>query len=150
MVVDWHLKTFKNLSTKELYEILKIRQEVFIIEQECLFKDIDNYDFSAYHLIGYINNNNALVAYLRMILCSDDAQAIYFSRVLVNKNFRKIGLGRDLLLKALSQPLTKRKRVIIAAQAYLKEFYQSIGFLQISNEYLEDNLMHIKMALINP
>lgn len=149
MIVDWHLKAFENLSKKELYEILKIRQEVFIIEQECLFEDIDNYDFNAYHFIGYINNNNALGAYLRMILCSDDAQEIYFSRVLVNKNFRKIGLGRDLLLTALSQPLTKRKRVIIAAQAYLKEFYQSIGFLQISNEYLEDNLMHIKMALIN-
>jgi ElaA protein len=149
IVVDWQLKDLNDFSVTELYNLLKIRQEIFIVEQQCCFVDIDDHDHKAKHLIGYITSNGdkVLAAYLRILLSKQYTNEISFGRVLVNIHLRGLGLGKALLIKAISYSLALGKRITISAQAHLQKFYESLGFLQISEPYLEDNILHIRMAL---
>ncbi len=149
IVVDWQLKDLNDFSVTELYNLLKIRQEIFIVEQQCCFVDIDDHDHEAKHLIGYITSNGdkVLAAYLRILLSKQHRHEISFGRVLVNIHLRGLGLGKALLIEAISSSLALGKRITISAQAHLQNFYESLGFLQISEPYLEDNILHIRMAL---
>lgn len=139
------VKTFEELTIHELYEVLALRAEVFVVEQDCVYQDIDGKDQKAIHILGY--KNEKLVAYTR---CFD--QGIYFEeasigRVIVKQNERKYGYGHDIM-KASIEEIEDRFKVTtikISAQQYLTKFYESHQFKQIGEGYLEDGIPHIAM-----
>lgn len=139
------VKTFEELTIHELYEVLALRAEVFVVEQDCVYQDIDGKDQKAIHILGY--KNEKLVAYTR---CFD--QGIYFDeasigRVIVKQNERKYGFGHDIM-KASIEEIEDRFKVTtikISAQQYLTKFYESHQFKQIGEGYLEDGIPHIAM-----
>lgn len=144
------IKKYQELSVDELYDILSLRNEVFIVEQNCVYQDIDYIDQSSYHV--YIKENNKIIAYARLIepgITYKDSLSI--GRVLVKKDNRKQGLANDLLLFVIEQAslLYPSLDIAISAQSYLLNFYSTLGFKQVSEEYLEDGIPHIKMILTN-
>ena len=147
--IQWQTLSFAELNTQDVYDIFKLRQDVFIIEQSCLYQDFDGKDFTALHLIG--RENGQLVAYLRLFAENDYfANHCSFGRVVTSPRVRGNGCGKLLIKKAIEVikqrwPNTPCK---ISAQSYLGKFYSSFGFARIGNEYLEDNIPHI--AMIKP
>ncbi|NFS08627.1 GNAT family N-acetyltransferase [Clostridium botulinum] len=143
--MEWKLKKFKELSVEEMYEILRVRDQVFIVEQECPYQDIDSKDKNAYHLIAH--DNDAIIAYLRILEKGVSYDEISIGRVLINKDYRGKGLARKLMLKAIEfiENNMNEKEIKISAQAYLLDFYRSLGFNEVSEIYLEDNIPHIDM-----
>lgn len=143
---NWKLKKFEELKSEEIYKILKIRNEVFIVEQQCAYQDCDDKDKKAYHL--YLEENGVIVSYLRILEKGVSFDEVSIGRVLVNKNNRYKGIARVMMIKAIEiieQSLNEAK-IKIQAQSYLVDFYGSLGFRQISSEYLEDNIPHIDMV----
>jgi len=140
------IKTFNELTTSELYQILRLRSEVFVVEQDCVYQDIDDKDQQANHL--FITIKNKVAAYTRLF-----APGLYFDtasigRVVVSLEYRKDGLGHQVMdasIKAVQQKFNTSK-ISISAQTYLKKFYESHGFIQKGNKYLEDGIPHIKMV----
>ncbi len=141
-MINWGCKHYNNLSTNELYQILKIRQEVFIIEQDCNYLDADDYDQISQHLMCF--DNDHLVAYMRIVPPCDLFKITSFGRILVKKQFRGHGLGRNLVQKGIDL-LPNGIAICMSAQIYLTKFYQEFGFKIIGDEYLEDEIPHIKM-----
>ncbi|MGZ0879276.1 GNAT family N-acetyltransferase [Priestia megaterium] len=147
--MSWHVKKFDELSNSTLYEIMKERVSVFVVEQQCAYPEIDGKDYLCYHL--FKEENREIMAYLRIIpvgVSSNGAASI--GRVLVKQEHRGQQFAQTLLekgLKFLREEL-KEKKVQIQGQEYLKEFYSSFGFKPISEVYLEDNIPHIDMELI--
>lgn len=143
--MEWRIKKFNDLSTEELYAVLKLRQEVFILEQTCLYQDIDGNDQASYHVLGY--RNNKLVAYARILEKGISYDEMSIGRVLTSKSERGLGTGKVLMTKCMDYIKNdfNESLVRISAQAYLKDFYESIGFIKVSNEYLEDDIPHIEM-----
>ncbi|MCB2342595.1 GNAT family N-acetyltransferase [Clostridium estertheticum] len=143
--MNWELKKFKELKVEEIYKILKIRNEVFIVEQQCDYQDCDGKDENAYHL--YLQDNGKIIAYLRILKKGVSYDEISIGRVLVHKNYRGKGRSRELMLKAINfiELKLNEKEIKIQAQSYLVNFYGSLGFKETSNEYLEDNIPHIDM-----
>ena len=153
--IYWKLREFNTLSKNEMYEILKARQDVFIVEQKCSFMEIDNLDKQSMHLSGYLvcDNQKFLATYLRLSEHTYDKQKMIFSRVLVNKLYRNLGLGKMLLQKAILISLTNKsiKIIKLSAQVNTKFFYKSLGFVEVSSSYLEDNIPHLDMEYyVNP
>lgn len=145
MTSTWYFKSFNDLTPNELYDILQLRQQVFQIEQHCLYPDIDGIDRRAEHLIHY--RENELSAYLRIF---EAEPFIIFGRVVVSKKMRKSGLGKSLINKCLSfiNKNHPEHTIKISAQLYLKKFYESFGFVTIGEPYDEDGIMHIIMKKI--
>lgn len=143
--MDWKLKKFEELTTEELYKILMIRTEVFIVEQQCAYLDCDGKDKKSYHL--YYEDKGEIAAYLRILPQGLSFDEISIGRVLVNKNYRGKSIARDMMLKALNfiEKELKEAEIKISAQAYLINFYGSLGFKAVSKEYLEDGIPHIDM-----
>lgn len=143
----WMVKSFKELSREQLFAILKARVEVFVVEQNCAYPEIDELDKTAIHLFK-IDEFGQVMAYCRLI---PTASEIKLGRVLVGKNYRQLGLGRDLVHHALGYCAKKYpgKPVYAQAQAYLENFYNSFGFFSTSEVYLEDNIPHIDMIKID-
>lgn len=143
--MEWKLKKFKDLTVEEIYQILKIRTEVFIVEQNCVYQDCDGKDRSSYHLFG--EENGKIVAYLRVLEKGISFDEISIGRVLITKDYRGKGLSREMMLNALRfiENNLKEKEVKISAQKYLIDFYKSLGFKETSDVYLEDNIPHIDM-----
>ena len=143
--IDWSLKTFDELSAKEMYEILKLRSEVFVVEQNCVFLDMDDRDQLAHHLQGRINGQLAAVVRILPPGLAYDEPSI--GRVVSSPLFRRKGVGIELMKKAIEETLSLYGQVAIkiGAQLYLKKFYESFGFIQCSETYLEDDIPHIKM-----
>ncbi|WP_040330403.1 GNAT family N-acetyltransferase [Clostridium ihumii] len=139
------VKRFNDLTNIELYEILKLRNEVFIVEQNCAYQDCDNKDFKSYHILSYDNEN--IVAYLRVLEKSVSYNEVSIGRVLVKKNYRGKGIARKNMLYAMLfiEDKLKEDRIRISAQQYLLEFYKSLGFKVVSDIYLEDNIPHVEM-----
>ena len=135
------LKTYQDLSKDELYKILKLRQEVFIIEQKCCYLDADGLDQNSRHLMLF--DKNILIAYMRIINKTILNSQTTFSRILVKHSFRNQGLGREIIKKALC--FVNNEPVVMSAQLYLKKFYEEFGFQTIGSTFLEDNIPHIKM-----
>lgn len=139
-------KTFEELTTAELYELLQLRSEVFVVEQDCVYQDIDGKDQKALHILGY--ENDRLVAYTR---CFD--RNIYFEeaaigRVLVKKDARDRGFGHEIM-KASVEAIRKHYQtdtIKLSAQQYLIKFYESHGFVTVGEGYLEDGIPHIAMV----
>lgn len=143
--MNWELKKFKELKVEEIYKILEIRNEVFIVEQKCAYQDCDGKDENAYHL--YLQDNDKIIAYLRILKKGVSYDEISIGRVLVHKNYRGKGIAREMMLKAINfiELNLNEKEIKIQAQSYLVNFYKSLGFKETSNEYLEDNIPHIDM-----
>ncbi len=139
------IKTFEELSLEELYELLRLRSEVFVVEQSCIYQDIDGKDRSAYHVLGI--HKDELVAYARVFSGGDYFENPAIGRVVVSKNHRKSGYGKLIVEKCLGyiEEILKAPFVELSAQTYLKRFYEEMGFKEVGKEYLEDGIPHIKM-----
>jgi ElaA protein len=143
--LTWHTKSFKELTTEELYGILQLRSEVFVVEQDCVYQDVDNKDQKALHVFSLKNND--VVAYARIFKAGYYFKEASIGRVVVAESYRKYGLGHELLkqcLKAINKHY-KTEEVKISAQTYLKNFYEQYNFKQVGKEYLEDGIPHITM-----
>ncbi|HET8884961.1 MAG TPA: GNAT family N-acetyltransferase [Salinimicrobium sp.] len=138
-------KNFSELTSTELYQILRLRSEVFVVEQDCVYQDIDGKDQKAIHLIGI--KDSEVVAYARCFAPGDYFKEASIGRVLVKENQRKYGYGHELMKASILavEQFFKTKRIKISAQEYLVKFYESHGFEQIGNGYLEDGIPHIAM-----
>lgn len=143
--MNWELKKFDDLKVEEIYKILKIRNEVFIVEQQCAYQDCDGKDENSYHL--FLRDNDKIIAYLRILKKGVSYDEISIGRVLVHKDYRGKGISRELMLKAINyiEVNLNEKEIKIQAQSYLVNFYRSLGFKEVSNEYLEDNIPHMDM-----
>ncbi|PKW28923.1 GNAT family N-acetyltransferase [Flavobacterium lindanitolerans] len=145
MSLIWKIKPFKALSLDELYDLLELRTEVFIVEQNCVYQDIDNKDRKAIHLIGEFDGET--VAYCRLFKAGDYFDESSIGRVIVKEKYRDRKWGHDLIreaIKAIKDNFDEEK-ITISAQLYLKKFYESHEFSQTSEEYLEDGIPHIEM-----
>jgi ElaA protein len=144
-MINWTIKKFNELTLEELYSILQLRNEVFIVEQNCVYNDPDGKDQSAWHLMAV--ENNKLVAYTRIfppgVSYSDPA----ISRVVTSSSKRRSGLGRELMKLSIEacEKLFGKISITLSAQVYLKNFYESLGFTAIGDEYLDDGIPHIDM-----
>lgn len=144
--IIWKIKSFEELTTKELYDILKVRQEVFVVEQTCYYLDADGYDEKALHL--FAEKEGQVVAYCRIFGQGIKYAETSIGRVLTHPNARNLSLGKTLLSIAL-QTIEKRfetKACRISAQDYLLKFYQELGFKDTGKKYLEDDIPHTEMV----
>lgn len=144
--IEWRLKKMEELSAHELYQILQVRSEVFVVEQNCVYLDADGKDEKGFHYCGWIGED--LVAYCRLLpvgVSYSDAASI--GRVLTNGRYRKMGAGKILMKQAIqiTYELFPTSCIKIGAQLYLLNFYSELGFQQISDVYLEDGIPHIEM-----
>jgi ElaA protein len=147
MTLTWTLKPFHALALAELYALLQLRSEVFVVEQTCAFQDIDGQDHVAYHLLGH-SEAGELVAYTRLFGAGISYPEASIGRVVVSPRARRYGLGRELLRQSIAavETLFGEQPIQIGAQLYLKEFYESFGFRQLGEGYLEDGIPHIHMV----
>ena len=139
------IKPFNELSILELYNLLQLRSEVFVVEQDCVYQDIDRKDQNALHVIGY--KNDRIVAYTRLFKPGDYFKASSIGRVVVAKNQRQFKYGYDIMeasIKAIKTHFNVTE-IKISAQCYLKNFYNNLEFFEIGEEYLEDGIPHITM-----
>lgn len=145
--MGWNLKKFDELTNIELYNLLKERTLVFVVEQNCPYPEVDGKDPFSYHL--FKENNGEIIAYLRIVPAGVSYQEISIGRVFVKKEYRGQGIAEELLKKGLDfiQNELKEQTVKIQAQDYLRKFYSSFGFQTISETYLEDSIPHIDMVL---
>ena len=137
------VKRFDELTVEELYDILKLRSAVFVVEQNCVYQDVDDVDREAYHI--YLKENGEIVAYLRVIDKGKRLDEVSLGRVISAK--RRRGYGTKIMEKGLEIAKSKfgAKIVKIGAQCYAKPFYEQVGFRQISDVYMEDGIEHIYM-----
>ncbi len=147
MELNWTLKKFEALSPAELYAIMQLRNEVFVVEQNCVYQDADNKDLKSFHYMGW--DGSTLVAYTRLLPPGVSYPEASIGRVVNSPRYRGIGAGRQLMQLSISHTLTlfSCTQIKIGAQLYLKKFYESLGFVQCSDTYLEDNIPHIEMLL---
>jgi ElaA protein len=145
MNLQWKIKRFEALSVSELYKLLQLRSEVFVVEQNCVYQDIDGKDEKALHLIG--EENGEIVAYARLFKPRDYFEVASIGRVVVKETSRSKKLGHILMREAIQVIETHFEvtEISISAQLYLKHFYESHGFVQTSDTYLEDDIPHIRM-----
>ncbi len=147
MSLSWILKKFTELSPEELYAIIRLRNEVFVIEQNCIYQDADNKDQGSLHLCGWAGDE--LLAYTRLIPLGLSYEECSIGRVVTSPSHRNTGLGRELMQVSIEKTFAafKTNTIKIGAQVYLKSFYESLGFRQSSDTYLEDGIPHILMLL---
>ena len=139
------VKSFQELNTQELYELLALRAEVFVLEQECAYQDLDGKDFKALHIIGI--NEGSIVAYARIFKAGDYFEEASIGRIVVKPAHRTSGYGRQIV-NASEEAIRNcfhSKRIRLSAQSYLSKFYSDMGYTQEGEEYLEDGISHITM-----
>jgi ElaA protein len=143
--MDFFIKSFSELNTSELYQILQLRAEVFVVEQDCVYQDVDGKDQKSLHIFGI--KNQKIVAYTRIFKPGDYFKNASIGRVVVVASERKYGFGHALMETSIGaiKNYFKVDQITISAQVYLKKFYESHGFLQVGNDYLEDGIPHIEM-----
>lgn len=139
-------KAFEELDVFELYEILKLRAEVFVVEQNCAYQDVDDLDAFALHNLMY-NDDNELVGYTRILPPTVRYTETCISRVVTSPSVRRLGWGKPLMEYTIQKALATFDctDIRISAQAYLTSFYESLGFESVGEGYLEDNIPHIEM-----
>lgn len=145
MELQWNIKSFEDLSPNQLYDILKLRSEIFVVEQNCVYLDIDGKDKLALHLFGEFEGK--IVAYSRLFKAGISFDNASIGRVVVDANYRDRKWGHDLMREAISAIKLHfaESQITIGAQLYLKKFYENHGFIQTSEMYLEDDIPHIEM-----
>ncbi|MBO6200293.1 MAG: GNAT family N-acetyltransferase [Chryseobacterium sp.] len=143
--IDWKIKTFSELTTPELYEIIKARVNVFVVEQDCPYPDLDDNDQKAIHL--WAENNGEVLAYCRIFDKGIKYPETSIGRVVTTENGRGTGLGKQLIKYALEiiENRLGTSEVRISAQDYLLKFYSDFGFQDTGKKYLEDNIPHTEM-----
>lgn len=144
-MLDFKIKTFQELTTQELYDILQLRSEVFVVEQNCVYQDLDGKDQKALHVMGF--KQQKLVAYTRLFnagLYFDEAS---IGRVIVAKSERQHSYGYDVMKVSIEAIKTyyNQSKIKLSAQCYLKKFYNNLGFHEVGEEYLEDGIPHVAM-----
>ena len=142
--MNFHVKKFEEIDTKTLHNIFLLRSEVFVVEQECAYQDIDGKDFKSIHIIG--KKKDEIIAYSRIMILNNEFCSI--GRVLVKKGLRKKGIGIKLMKKSIEEATKEnyKRKIKISAQEYLKKFYTNLGFTYTGKSYLEDGIPHIEMV----
>ncbi len=148
--MQWQFSSFSELTPKALYEILKARAEVFVVEQQCAYLDMDGIDEQSYHLVLY-NDFGELAAYSRLVPPNVKFQEPSIGRVLTTQAARGKGFGRRLMQESIARviALYPTLPIRISAQAYLEKFYNDFGFVRVSNNYDEDGILHLEMLRPN-
>ena len=144
-MIQFGVKSYDQLTKDDLYQLLQLRSEVFVVEQDCVYQDIDGKDHKALHVLGY--QNHQLVAYTRIFKKGDYFENPSIGRVVVKESERKHGYGYELMKVSIAavEDYYHETSITISAQTYLKNFYESLGFLQVGEGYLEDGIPHIRM-----
>ncbi len=144
-MLKFYIKNFNNLTTDELYEILKLRSKVFIVEQNCVYQDLDDKDQKALHILGY--KNNRIIAYARVFNAGDYFKKASIGRIVILPKHRSKGYGFELVQTAIMviNVHFKQYDIAISAQEHLEKFYNNLAFMRIGKSYLEDGIPHIKM-----
>jgi len=151
--IIWSCLRFDELSTEDLYQILQLRAEIFIVEQDCAYQDVDNFDQAGLHVMGQLSNDDEaqLISYSRLLSPGAKYEGASIGRVITKKSARYGGVGKALILNSLA--LCKEhwpgKVITISAQLYLQTFYMELGFETDSEPYDEDGIPHILMQF-NP
>lgn len=144
-MLKFDFKPFEELTTLELYEMLSLRQKVFVLEQNCSYLDADHKDLKSYHLLGWDNNGN-LVAYARIVPPGLSYNEASIGRVLVAQTDRNKGYGIALMREAIHKcEALFGNNIRISAQSYLIQFYTDLGFAAVGESYLEDDIPHQEM-----
>lgn len=146
-MLRWTCKPFDELLPEELYQALRLRSEVFVVEQHCPYLDEDNRDQGSHHLLGLVEG--FLAAYVRILPPGLAFSELSIGRVVTSPALRRKGFGKPLMQKAIAQAwsLFGRQDIRIGAQYYLLDFYSSLGFRQVGEIYLEDDIEHVEMVL---
>jgi ElaA protein len=144
--MEWLLKKFDELTLDELYAILQLRSEVFVVEQNCVYHDVDGKDQYAWHLMG--TENGTLIAYTRIFSSGVNYADPSIGRVVTSPSKRRSGLGRELMQRSIEscEKLFGKTSITLGAQVYLKNFYESLGFIVSGAEYIEDGIPHVTMT----
>ena len=144
--MNWSLKKFEDLAPHELYAIMQLRNEVFVVEQNCVYQDADNKDRYSFHLMGW--KEDKLIAYTRLIPAGTAYAEPSIGRVVTSPSARGTGAGRELMERSIDTiyKLFGKQPIRIGAQLYLKKFYSSLGFEPTGGIYLEDGIEHIEMV----
>ncbi len=144
-MITWQLKHFNQLTTTELYTLLQLRSEVFVVEQTCPYLDPDGKDLYCHHLMGYVGND--LAVYSRLVPAGVSYAEVSIGRVISSPKYRGQQLGKQLMEKSVEaiSELYGSAPIRIGAQAYLKQFYEGFGFVDLNQPYLEDGIPHIIM-----
>ncbi len=140
--IECVLKFFDDLTLRELYEILRLRAEVFVVEQNCSGQDLDGKDYESYHL--FISNDSEIIGALRILKQNVAYPEMAIGRLIVDKRYRKRGLSRKMMEHAMDFILNDlgKNAIRLSGQAYLCDFYRSLGFRRVSDRYLEDGIWH--------
>ena len=144
-MLDISVKTFNQLSLDELYYILQLRSEVFVVEQDCVYQDVDGKDQKATHIIG--KQNNKIIAYTRIFKPGDYFEEASIGRVVVSEKTRNLKYGHQLMIASIKAVETSfsTNKIKLSAQKYLEKFYNNLGFKTVGESYLEDGIPHIAM-----
>lgn len=144
-MLDIRIKAFEELTIHELYELLRLRSEIFVVEQNCVYQDLDRKDQIAYHVLGYYKNK--LAAYTRIFDRGQYLDQASIGRVVVDPSVRSLGLGKKVMEASIDavKKLYDQEKIVISAQSHLDKFYSELGFRRIGEEYLEDGIPHTKM-----
>ena len=140
------VKSFQELSVQELYDILQLRTAVFVVEQNCVYQDMDGKDQVALHVMG--RDEGKLVAYTRLFTPGTYYEDASIGRVITLNEARGRGFGREIMEKSIQalEAVSGKTSITIAAQSYLRKFYRELGFVETGVEYLEDGIPHVKMV----
>ena len=143
--MELHIKRYNELTRDELYEIMKARIDVFVVEQKCTYQDIDRKDEGAYHV--WLSDEDGIAAYLRVLDKGVSFDDVALGRVLSTK--RRCGLGTRIVKEGIKVAKEKfgAESITIEAQTYVKELYEKCGFVQVSDEFLDVGIPHVKMVL---
>lgn len=146
--LNWTIQHFSSLTVNELYEILQVRSDVFVIEQQCIYPDLDNKDQKCYHLMGRIPETGELAAYARIVPPGVSYEEPSIGRVLTAGKHRRNKFGKALMQRSIEavQALYPDQSIRIGAQTYLLTFYNSCGFVETGDAYDEDGIEHIEMV----
>ena len=144
-MLDISIKTFNQLSLDELYYLLQLRSEVFVVEQDCLYQDVDGKDQKALHVIG--KKDNTIIAYTRIFKPGSYFKEASIGRVVVSNNSRHLKYGHQIMLASINaiESSYNTKEIKLSAQKYLEKFYNNLGFITTGESYLEDGIPHIAM-----
>ncbi|WP_194851585.1 GNAT family N-acetyltransferase [Nonlabens antarcticus] len=170
-MIQFKIKTFEELTSNELYDLLQLRSEVFVVEQDCVYQDIDGNDQKAMHILGY--DGDLLAAYTRVFKAGDYLDQSSIGRVVVSPKSRRLDYGKQIMKVSMkyafdeqndqkvitfkeqsdeeihierSRSAEAEPRIKISAQVYLRKFYNDLGFLESGDEYLEDGIPHMEMT----
>jgi ElaA protein len=145
MNIAWQIIPWGELSTEQLYAILALRAEVFVVEQNCPYQDVDGKDLKSLHVIGHAPDGS-LIAYARLVTPGISYEEWSIGRVVTSPRLRRTGTGEKLMHTCMDYFMEHRVfSVRISAQSYLHDFYAKFGFVRVSEEYLEDDIPHMEM-----